>query len=616
MNKITGGQGPLFTIDLQPSGRRVRVSPESTLLEAAQKAGIDLVASCGGAGFCGTCKVRVIQGNVSDISSMEQDVLEEALIRQHVRLACQTRVCSNARVSIPSESLAGTQQLQIEGTENDFRLNPPVIPLDLQLTSPDTNDLRADLRRVDDALKARGLPPLKVSPASATLISAFLRHHDWTCRLAVRPLDTHTEMAACLPLGEPILGLALDIGSTKVALYLVDLETGGTLGTSGLMNPQIAYGEDVVSRIAFSNRSPENQHLLQRLLVESINQGALDLCTRCGVKVEQIVDLVAVENTAIHHFFCGLPVEQLGHAPYVAVVQEAMQFFASEIGLKIAPFVSIYLPPNIAGYVGADHVSALTATHAGAQENTTVLVDIGTNTEISLIHKGLIYSCSCASGPAFEGAHIHDGMRAVPGAIEKVTINAGQIQVHTIGGQSPLGLCGSGILSAIAELLGAGIIDLRGAIRQIDHSGFELVSGENSATGRPITITRKDIHEIQLAKGAIRAGIDVLLKHAALDASAVQRWAIAGAFGTHLDLRAALRVGMFPNQPLERFHQVGNAAGVGARQMLLSTHQRLLASSFKDRVEYIELTTEPDFQNIYIESLFFPDSDRDSTLNL
>ena len=250
----------IFTIDLQPSGRRVQVPPATTLLEAVQKAGIDLAASCGGAGFCGTCLVRVIQGRVTAITPIEQDILDEERIQQKVRLACQTVICSDARVFIPAESLAGAQQLQIEGLESDFNFQPAVIPLDLELSGPGVHDLRADLRRVNDASKTRRLPPLIIPPSSAAGLSVFLREHAWKCRLAVRPDDNHTEMVACLPFSEPILGLAMDIGSTKVALYLVDLESGGTLATSGLMNPQIAYGEDVVSRIAFSNRDPQNRH--------------------------------------------------------------------------------------------------------------------------------------------------------------------------------------------------------------------------------------------------------------------------------------------------------------------------------------------------------------------
>ena len=599
---------PSYIVDLQPTGRRVPVPAGLTLLEAAQKAGIDLVASCGGSGFCGTCQVKIISGSTSPISPTELDVLDDSQVRQGMRLACQTEVLGDVRIFIPPESFGGAQQLQVEGVESDNQLNPDVIALDLEITPPTLHDLRSDLRRVDDALNERGLPPIKAAPAAAVLLSTYLRRHDWKARLALRVHTDACELITCLAPRETILGLAMDIGSTKLAMYLVDLETGGTLATSGLMNPQIAYGEDVVSRIAFSNKDPENQKLLQQVLVDAINGGAAALCSQQGFAPDQIVDLVVVGNTAIHHFFCGLPVEQLGQSPYVPVVQDALQFSAASIGIKAAPFASVYLPPNIAGYVGADHVSALTVTHAYAMGVTTVLVDIGTNTEISLIHAGQIYSCSCASGPAFEGAHIHDGMRAVPGAIEKVTIQAGRIHVHTIGAQAPLGFCGSGILSAIAEMLSSGLIDQRGVVMGQDGRGsFELVSSRASGTGRPISISRKDIHEIQLAKGAIRAGIEVLLKNGQIDAGQVQQWVIAGAFGTHIDLGSAVRVGMFPDQPLERFHQVGNAAGVGARQMLVSTHQRQLASSFMGRVQYVELTTEARFQDIYIESLFFPE---------
>ena len=288
--------------------------------------------------------------------------------------------------------------------------------------------------------------------------------------------ESQSELITCAQPGTPVLGLAMDIGSTKIAMYLVNLETGSTLATCGLMNPQIAYGEDVISRIAFANRNEDNRHLLQKVLIQAINEAAAELCAQNGLLVEQIVDVVVCGNTVIHHTFCGLPLEQLGSAPYVPVVQDAISFAAAEIGLHCAPGAHVYLPPNIAGYVGADHVSALTATHTFSTGVTTVLVDIGTNTEISLIHQDQIYSCSCASGPAFEGAHIHEGMRAVAGAIEKVQIHDGQIQVHTIANQRPLGLCGSGILSAIAEMRKAALIDGTGC-HSPERRRFKFCSG-------------------------------------------------------------------------------------------------------------------------------------------
>jgi uncharacterized 2Fe-2S/4Fe-4S cluster protein (DUF4445 family) len=594
------------TLDIEPSGRRIQVSEETSLLEAMQKAGIDLVASCGGAGFCDTCLIKVIQGSVTPISQIESQALDRTQIDQHLRLACQTRLLGDAKIFIPAESMIGSQQLQIEGTGSQFVFRPAVEVIKLQMDAPALDDLRADMTRVDDALREKGYSPLDLSPKVVAALSTYLREHDWKCRLAVTRQAAATAVSACLEPDEPVLGIAMDIGSTKIALYLVNLENGSTLTTRGVMNPQIAYGEDVVSRIAFANQKAENRTFLQKILVESINQAINEMCSEYRVKVEDICEAVAVGNTAIHHFFCGLPVEQLGRAPYVPAVQLAQRFHASEIGLKIAPFAAIYLPPNIAGYVGADHVSALTVTHAFDQDETTILVDIGTNTEISLIHGGQIYSCSCASGPAFEGAHIRNGVRAVPGAIEKVRLEGDKLEIMTIGNMPAIGLCGSGTLSVLAEMCSQGVIDRRGVIQKGKSREFELVSAENSATGRAIVITRKDINEIQLAKGAIRAGIEVLLRHACVEAAQVKQWIIAGAFGTHLDLNSAIRIGMFPAQPLDRFKQVGNAAGIGARQMLLSTVQREMASSFEDREHYIELTAEKDFQEIYVESLLFP----------
>jgi uncharacterized 2Fe-2S/4Fe-4S cluster protein (DUF4445 family) len=314
----------------------------------------------------------------------------------------------------------------------------------------------------------------------------------------------------------------------------------------------------------------------------------------------------------MHHLFVGLPVHQLGIAPYVPAVSEPMEFDAHYIGLKIAHGAKIYLPSNIAGYVGADHVAMLLSTGLASTNKTTIALDIGTNTEITLSHHNQLISCSCASGPAFEGAHIQAGMRAAPGAIERVQIIQGEIRIQTIDNLDPIGICGSGILDAVASMLQFGIIDHRGAftnshplIRQTDNiREFILVDQQKSGNGRDIVITRQDINEIQLAKGAIRTGIDVLLEYAGVSPDQVEDFIIAGAFGTYINIPSAIRIGMFPELPLNRFHQVGNAAGAGARQMLLSLDQRRLAEDIKKRVKYIELSNYPNFTNIFSKSLF------------
>ncbi|HEY9075704.1 MAG TPA: ASKHA domain-containing protein [Anaerolineaceae bacterium] len=606
------GENKLHKIDLEPIGRRVEVPAGTTLLEAAQKAGIDLVASCGGVGICGTCRVRVIQGSVSPVSLTEQEALDADQVAAGFRLACQVYPQSDVRLDIPPESLTSAQKMQVDGREVETALDPAVQPIDLDLPAPHLEDLRSDLDRAGQALAERGFPPLQGSLERLAEVSSTLRTSGWQARLAIQPNAHFSNLVAVYPKSTPLAGVAMDIGSTKLAIYLVDLESGATLARLGAMNPQIAYGEDVVSRIAFANRSPENRRLLQTRLVETINQSIETLCQSSGIRSSQIVDVTAVGNTAMHHLFCGLPVEQLGAAPYVPVVSAPLSFRAGEINLNVAPDAQVFLPANIAGYVGADHVAALLATRSYAADHTTVLVDIGTNTEISLTHQGKVFSCSTASGPAFEGAHIRDGMRAAPGAIERVHLSASDAHISTIAGQPPVGICGSGILTTISEMLAVGAIDARGVINPADRrvrsrnnrNEFILVPAEQTGHGREIVVTRKCINEIQLAKGAIRAGINILLTECGITPADVQDFIIAGAFGTHLDLESALQIGMFPDLPHERFHQVGNAAGVGAKQMLLSRRKRDEAAHIVKNVSYIELTTYNEFTAQFVEAMY------------
>lgn len=604
-----------FTVDLEPIGRRMQVDAGLTLLEAAQKAGVDLVAACGGVGICGTCKLRLVSGALTPLTDSEREHLAEDEIARGFRLACQARALSDLRVDIPRESLPAAQQMQVDGRENGFHLQPLVTPLDVTLDPPGLEDLRADQARTQQAAAAAGCPDLHADLAAWSQLTHVLRRENWSVRLALRSAAGGAQLAGTLPGGSPLLGYAVDMGSTKLAAYLVDLGSGGTLARGALMNPQIAYGEDVVSRIAYANRGEEQRLALQQRLVEALNTLLEELCQQVGAAPQQVVDAVVVGNTAMHHFLCGLPVEQLGAAPYVASVSRALDLCALELGLRLAPGARVHLPANIAGYVGGDHTAALLTTRAYPPGHTLVLVDIGTNTEISLLHQQHIYTCSTASGPAFEGAHIRDGMRAAPGAVEAVHIHpAGEVAVSTIAHLPPVGICGSGILQGVAQMVGAGIIDQRGVLDRshprvrADRHGraeFLLVPAAQTGHGRDLVITRRDVNEIQLAKGAIRAGIEILLAKAGLSASQVDDWIIAGAFGTYLDLESALRVGLFPRQPLQRFHQVGNAAGVGARQMLLSARERLNAGDIIQRVHYVELTIEPAFEAAFVEAMYF-----------
>ncbi len=628
-----------YSIRLQPVGRRAEAGPDMSILEAAQMAGVELVSLCGGIGACDSCKVRLMSGKLTPLTLEEEAVFTPAQLAGGFRLACQARPLSDVVIDIPPESLTTPQRLQVEGQSIDFKLDPVVKPYDLVLDPPALDDLRADTTRVRDALVAARAIPQGASQLNGSglsydysvlgELSTILRKQNWSARLALRA----GEVVAALPVSQPLVGLAVDVGSTKLAAFLVDLGSGQTLAKTGAMNPQIAFGEDVVSRIAYANTHPGGGKLLQSRLVETLNTMLETMQAEAagqGVKIqpEQIVEAVIVGNTAMHHLFAGLPVVQLGAAPYVPSVGEPIDIPAERLGLALAHGAYVHLPPNIAGYVGADHVAMLLATgmteaNQRGEQRTAVALDIGTNTEISLAYQGKLYSCSCASGPAFEGAHIHDGMRAAPGAIERVQVTESEVRIHTIGDQPPVGICGSGILDAVAQMLSAGVLDHRGAL-QAGHpavrmfngqgnngrSAFLLAEAAKAGHGQDVIVTRKDVNEIQLAKGAIRAGVEILMLEAGIPSheagyEVIDDFIVAGAFGTYINVESAMRVGMFPPLPLERFHQVGNAAGAGARQMLVSLERRRLAEQIVGRVQYVELSGHPHFTGEFSKAIFF-----------
>jgi len=594
---------------LQPIGRRITVPEGSTVLDAARLAGVELVTICGGEGVCGTCKVRVIEGKLSEISFNEKNEFSIEDLKKGFRLACQAEILSDMRIDIPPESFSTPQRLQVEGQEIPTELDPLVIGMDVNVQPANLKDLRADLTRLRGALAETSLADFKININVAAKLSSLLRFGKGEIRLVFR----EKELVSILPSGSKMVGLAVDIGTTKLAAYLVDLETGETLAKAGAMNPQIAYGEDVISRISYANENPDGAKTLQSRLVETLNNLLETLTKELNIKQDQIVEGVMVGNTAMHHLFSGLPVKQLGESPYVAAVGESLEFIGRDIGLNLAAGAYVYMPPNIAGYVGADHIAMLLGADLSDVTQTTIALDIGTNTEISLFHAGKHYSCSCASGPAFEGAHIQAGMRAAPGAIERVLIDGLDIRIQTIGDEPAVGICGSGILDIVAELIKNDLLDRRGVLKG-DHPNlhleeknthFVLVPTEKSGTEKDVSVSRQDINEIQLAKAAIRAGVEVLLTEAGIQDEEIQTFIVAGAFGTYLDIDSAVQIGMFPDIPRQRFQQVGNAAGGGARKLLVSKHQRHLADVLAGNVNYVELATHPDFMKIYVKALTF-----------
>ncbi len=597
----------VYTIDFEPLGRRGQCQVNESLLTCARQLDIGISNVCGGAGTCRSCKVRVLSGTISDPTSNELGTFSPQELHDGWRLACQTYPHSDCKLSIPPESMTTPQRTQVEGIEIAVQPEAPVQAYPLQLIAPSLSDMQADGDRLLETLnQEHGLYCNKVDSDVLHTLSPQLRSWNWECSASVR----NDEVIAVSPRDSSQLGLAIDLGTTKIAGYLVDLSDGKTLAAKGMMNPQISHGEDIISRISRATESPDEDTRLQKLAVRALNKLLLDLCAEINVNTEEIVEAVVVGNTAMHHLFLGLPVKQLSVSPFVPAISQALDIKARELGVHIAPGAYVHLLPNIAGFVGGDHVAMLLATEVWESEGPVVALDIGTNTEVSLISGGEITAVSCASGPAFEGGHIKDGMRAASGAIERVQITGDSVQYQTIGEAPPVGLCGSGILDAIAQLYQAGIITKEGrmkdnhpCIRTIKKQReFVLVSKETQGKHPAIVITQRDVRELQLAKAAIRTGIQVLLKTNGCSEEEIKQVIIAGAFGSYIDVSSAIAIGMLPSLPLDRFKQVGNAAGMGAKLALISLTKRAEAQAIASRVGYIELANNPDFMQIFIEA--------------
>jgi uncharacterized 2Fe-2S/4Fe-4S cluster protein (DUF4445 family) len=608
-------------IHFEPVGRRGELPAGGTLLDHARTLGVDVISLCGGTAGCGRCVIQVLEGEVSEPTYAELEFLLPEQIDQGYRLACCTFPHSDCLIRVPPESLTSPQRMQVEGEELPIDPNPLTRAYPILMTPPTLDDIKSDTRRLTEALEGQhNLKNLSVDIDVLRQISSLLREHvdpsgeKWRVQVVVR----EREVIGLLPLDLAQLGLAVDLGTTKIAVYLLNLNTGQTLASRALMNPQITYGEDVIARIAYTERDESNASLLRELVVEALNETVAQMCAEIDAKPSHIADSVIVGNTAMHHIFLGLPLKQLVKAPFVPTVTTSLDLKARDLGLAVMPGSYVHVLANIAGYVGADHVAMLLATEIEQQQGDTLAIDIGTNTEICLLHKGTMTSTSCASGPAFEGAHIKHGMRAASGAIEHLRLLEDRLEFQTIGGTPPVGLCGSGILDAMAQLYLAGVLDKQGRMR--DHPRIRRVDGErefmlvdpsdiSAATDgeegkRTITISQKDVRQLQLAKGAIHTGIELLLRTNGLPLDQVDQVIVAGAFGTYIDIASAITVGMLPDLPLERFRQVGNAAGVGAKLALVSRTKRAEAQALGEKIGYLELATHPLFRTTFAQSMF------------
>lgn len=593
-----------YEIDFEPIGIRVSCAEGTSISDAAREAGVPLASTCGGRGLCQRCLVRIAEGETSPPTATELERLSPMQLADGFRLACLTHLLSNVKVDVPVSSRLARQRLEIDGVEVPVSFEPPVQDYIAVLPESTLRDLRSDWTRVRDELTSRaGTPNLCGDLFAVRRLPQILRADNWRVRATVRG----NEVVDVRPISAGPLGLAVDIGTTKVAGYLVDMETGQTLAAAGITNPQIAFGEDVMSRISTAISGAGTQ--LHQVIIDGLNELAASLCD----DTSRIVEVVLVGNTAMHHLAADLPVSQLGLAPYVPAVSEALDVKARDLGLSVAPGAYVHFLPNVAAFVGADHVAMILATGIGFSDKTVIGLDIGTNTEVVLAANGRLISCSTASGPAFEGAHIKHGLRAVTGAIEQVKLSPKGVETVTVGDASPVGICGSGVLDAVAELGRIGMLNHRGrlsmgsGVREVNgEREFVLVSAEASGSGQDITITQGDIVEILLAKGAMRTGIDVLLQASGLSPHDLDEVVVAGAFGTHISISSAIRIGMLPDLPLHKFRQVGNAAGIGAKLTLISRMQRIRACEIAARTGYLELTTLPDFASRFAMATRLP----------
>lgn len=606
-----------FVINFQPVGRRLVCTQPTTLYAAAKMAGVELKSVCGGAGNCSKCRVKVSacgQEALSPLTAEERLKLTPDEIMDGYRQACRVTASGDVTVYLPASSITEKQKLQVGGEYLAVEPDPPVRKVFLQLPRPSLEDVRGDLQRANAALLAQGLPPLCATLPVLDMLSRALRTGNWHVTLTL----AGDELVAAEPgdTRQRLPGLAVDLGTTKIAVFLVDLLSGETLGSLGVMNPQIAYGEDLIRRIQAALDEQAGAKRMQALVVQAINAASASLLQSEGLEAENLAAISIVGNTGMHHLLLGLPVRQLALSPFIPVVAGPLVIPAGDVGLRASPGTPLYLLPPVAGFVGSDHTAALLACRFHDSPGNALLLDIGTNTEIALRARGRLYSCSCASGPAFEGAHIRHGMRAAPGAVERVSINQQDLSVQyaTIEDQPPVGICGSGILDAIAEMARVGILGGNGHLRKemLKKSGqdgaapaFTLAEWQEGDQRRVVEISQQDVVEIQLAKGAIRAGVEVLLEEAGLSAAELDEVIIAGAFGSYLDPLNALRIGLLPPVPLERIRQVGNAAGVGARLALTSQQQWREGIDIANEVRYVELTAYPSFRRHFTAALHF-----------
>ena len=654
----------------QPSGRRGEVPKGVNIIEASRLLGVDIEALCGEKKVCGKCIVRIEEGhfekfgitssmnNVSSWQVEEEKFINAERKGKGFRLGCMAAVENDILVFVPEESRAGKQVVSKAARDIYIEHNPAIKLYTVEVDKPTFEDPTGDFERICMALEQNyALTDLTIDIFTLRTLPDALRNGKWTCTVSVW---NDKEIIRVRPgKVEHAYGMAIDVGTTTVAGYFCDLTTMEVVDTVSMMNPQCKYGEDVMARITFHMTTPGGLQRMSDDIIEGLNElieKAIKQTfpptkkkkkkkgeepemvevpeegkTYLRLSIEDIEDITIGFNTAMHHILLGLNPEYVGLAPFPPVIHHSMDIRARDLGVKINPSSYMFVLPNEAGFVGADNVGVLIAEAPYKGEENQLIIDIGTNGELVLGNRHKLISSSCATGPALEGAQLAYGMRAAPGAIERITIDPDtkDVDYKVIGRDAwrkfsepkdmkAKGICGSGILDVLAELYSSGVITKTGAFNKKamkDHPRFRrnpdtkqpefvLAWAEESSIDQDIVITQRDVRQIQLAKGALYAGCKLMVKRMGLDK--VDTVKIAGAFGTHVDRAKALTMGLFPDCEIEMIKGIGNAAGDGCRAALLNVKKRVEANWCSRNVEYVELTVEPNFEKDFMEAMQLP----------
>jgi uncharacterized 2Fe-2S/4Fe-4S cluster protein (DUF4445 family) len=621
-----------------PSGKRGRFAAGTPVLQAARTLGVDLDSVCGGRAICGRCQVTVTEGELarhgfvsrasrlSAASVEEQKYLERRELQPGSRLACQARVEGDVAIDVPAASQVHQQVVRKPHEALDIQIEPVVHPYFVEVPPPDLRDPRGDLERLREVIASEwGIEVTRWDLHMTQSLQQALRKGRWQVTVAIR--GGHEIMAAWPGFRDRLYGVAVDVGSTTIAAHLCDLRSGEVLASAGCMNPQIRYGEDLMSRVSYAMLNDNGAIELSRVVRDAINGLLGQLAASAGIGSDEVVELTLVGNPVMHHLVLGYDPCELGQAPFALASDAAVEVPARELDIRIHPGAHAYVLPCIAGHVGADMAGVLLAEAPWEREELTLLVDVGTNAEIVLGNRERLLAASSPTGPAFEGAQISAGQRAAPGAIERVRIDPKTLEprYRVIGSElwsdepgfdvglppgGVTGICGSGIIEAVAELFLAGVIDADGRILDLTARSariraegrafsYGLVEGEPA-----IRITQQDVRAIQLAKAALYAGCRLLMEE--LGVERVDRIRLAGAFGAHVDVMYAMVLGMIPDCSLEQVSSAGNAAATGARIALLNRSARDLIERQVRKVVKVETAVEKRFQHHFVDAMALP----------